>query len=67
MEMEALSSKKRFAVMDGLRGVAAMSVVLFHSYNGGGIVPNGQLAVDLFFILSGSPLLPSHIPHSHRS
>lgn len=52
-ELSALSSKRRFAVMDGLRGVAALSVVLFHSYKGGGLVPNGALAVDLFFILSG--------------
>ncbi len=52
-EQAALSSKQRFAVMDGLRGVAALAVVLFHSFYGGGIFPNGQLAVDLFFILSG--------------
>ncbi len=52
-EQAALSSKKRFAVMDGLRGVAAIAVVLFHSFDGGGVIPNGRVAVDLFFILSG--------------
>lgn len=52
-EQAALSPRKRFAVMDGLRGVAALVVVLFHSFDGGSIVPNGQLVVDLFFILSG--------------
>jgi peptidoglycan/LPS O-acetylase OafA/YrhL len=46
-------SKSHFEVLDGLRGVAALIVVLFHSYKGGGIVINGALAVDLFFLLSG--------------
>ena len=52
-EQQILSSRKRFAVLDGLRGVAALVVVLYHSFDSGGIVPNGELAVDLFFILSG--------------
>lgn len=52
-DVRATSSHKRFAVMDGLRGVAALAVVLFHSYKGGGYVVNGALAVDFFFILSG--------------
>lgn len=52
-DIQATSSHKRFAVMDGLRGVAALAVVLFHSYEGGGYLVNGPLAVDFFFILSG--------------
>ena len=48
-----LASKPHFAVMDGLRGVAALAVVLLHSFDDKKIVVNGQLAVDLFFILSG--------------
>lgn len=48
-----LSSKAHFHVMDGLRGMAAMAVILYHAYRGGGFVPNGSLAVDLFFLLSG--------------
>jgi peptidoglycan/LPS O-acetylase OafA/YrhL len=52
-ELQALSSRHRFAVLDGMRGVAALSVVLMHSFHGLGNVVNGQLAVDLFFILSG--------------
>ena len=43
----------RFVAMDGLRGVAALAVVLFHGYRSGGLLPNAPLAVDLFFILSG--------------
>lgn len=52
-DVRATSSHKRFVVMDGLRGVAAIAVVLHHSFHGGGYVKNGILAVDFFFILSG--------------
>jgi peptidoglycan/LPS O-acetylase OafA/YrhL len=52
-EQRALSSRNRFAVLDGLRGVAALTVVLTHSFQNSGLLDNGQLAVDLFFILSG--------------
>ena len=52
-------SKPHFQILDGLRGVAAIIVVLFHLaeplasnrfYN---IVNHGYLAVDFFFLLSG--------------
>jgi peptidoglycan/LPS O-acetylase OafA/YrhL len=56
----ALSQQKRFHVLDGLRGVAAMAVVLLHSFLDKGGVPNGQLAVDLFFILSGFVIAHSY-------
>jgi peptidoglycan/LPS O-acetylase OafA/YrhL len=46
-------SKPHFVMLDGLRGVAALAVVLFHTWAGGGPVPNGPLAVDFFFLLSG--------------
>ncbi len=52
-EQKALARKPHFEVMDGLRGVAALAIVLFHSFRSNGYVPNGRLAVDLFFILSG--------------
>lgn len=41
--------------MNGLRGVAAVAVVLFHAHHffPDAIAPSGYLAVDLFFILSG--------------
>lgn len=52
-EQKALSSKTHFEVMDGLRGIAALAVVTFHTFLNGGPLPNGQLAVDLFFLLSG--------------
>jgi len=44
-----------FTTLDGLRGVAATAVVLFHcpSLIGMQLVPHGYLAVDFFFMLSG--------------
>ena len=54
-----LESKPRYEVLDGLRGVAAIIVVLFHlfeCYPGNLLsvyVSHGYLAVDFFFALSG--------------
>ncbi len=54
-----LESKPRFEILDGLRGVAALTVMVFHlfeTYSGGWteqIVNHGYLAVDFFFVLSG--------------
>jgi peptidoglycan/LPS O-acetylase OafA/YrhL len=53
LDQRTLSSKKHFEVMDGLRGIAAMAVVLLHSFTSGGPLINSRLAVDLFFLLSG--------------
>ena len=47
---------RRYETLDGLRGVAAIAVVVFH-LNGlklePNLVPHGYLAVDFFFVLSG--------------
>lgn len=54
-----LASKTRYEILDGLRGVAAVLVVLFHlleTYSNGQatqIINHGYLAVDFFFVLSG--------------
>ena len=54
-----LESKPRYEILDGLRGVAALMVVVFHlfeTYSKGPayqIVNHGYLAVDFFFVLSG--------------
>jgi len=52
--------KRHFEILDGLRGVAALTVVAFHvleTYNGDNrfnqIINHGYLAVDFFFLLSG--------------
>lgn len=53
-------SKSHYAILDGLRGVAAVIVVAFHileTFSGGDhtkqIINHGYLAVDFFFVLSG--------------
>jgi len=53
-------AKSHFVILDGLRGVAALTVVAFHlfeAYAGGipqkQIINHGYLAVDFFFLLSG--------------
>jgi peptidoglycan/LPS O-acetylase OafA/YrhL len=47
--------QRRFATLDGLRGIAALAVVSGHmpATWGGSLFPHFTLAVDLFFILSG--------------
>lgn len=53
-------SKKHYQILDGLRGVAAIMVVIFHlfeTFSEGNhlkqIINHGYLAVDFFFVLSG--------------
>lgn len=52
-------SKPRYEILDGLRGVAAVIVVVFHlleTYSRGvpyQLLNHGYLAVDFFFVLSG--------------
>jgi len=55
-----LRSKQRYEILDGLRGVAAILVIIFHFfelYSFGNpseqIINHGYLAVDFFYVLSG--------------
>lgn len=51
-----MQARNHFAVLDGLRGLAAISVLLFHLGHWlgiAGLAANARLAVDLFFCLSG--------------
>lgn len=54
-----LNSKKHFEVLDGLRGVAALAIVVFHFMEWvypdftQNFIGHGFLAVDFFFCLSG--------------
>ena len=50
-----LSSKPHYEVLDGLRGVAALMVLIYHIFECFDYtpVPHGNLAVDFFFVLSG--------------
>jgi peptidoglycan/LPS O-acetylase OafA/YrhL len=54
-----LSTKQHYAILDGLRGVAAIAVVIFHfmeiavpDYNDS-FIAHAYLAVDFFYCLSG--------------
>lgn len=54
-----MRSKPHFLILDGLRGVAALTVVAFHIFEANAVNPmfqfinHGYLAVDFFFLLSG--------------
>lgn len=54
-----LTSKPYYEILDGLRGVAALLVVLFHFFEAHAsrpaeqLINHGYLAVDFFFVLSG--------------
>ena len=59
-QTQYLPSKEHYEILDGLRGVAAMSVVFFHileAFHMGDSFSHpfnhGYLAVDFFFLLSG--------------
>ena len=51
----------RYDALDGLRGIAAIAVMLLH-ISQGAIFKNAYVAVDLFFMLSGFV-----IAHSYRA
>ncbi len=55
-----LHTKRHYEILDGLRGVAAIMVVIFHTFEAYAdenrfkqIINHGYLAVDFFFLLSG--------------
>ena len=58
-DANSIKSKPHYPILDGLRGVAAIVVVLFHicEANSTGpyeqLINHGYLAVDFFFLLSG--------------
>src|SRR5688572_17421292 len=55
----SLTSKPHYPILDGLRGVAALTVVAFHIFEAHAasrfvqVINHGYLAVDFFFVLSG--------------
>lgn len=59
MNQSITSSRPRYEILDGLRGVAPVIVVIFHlleTYSKGvpyQLLNHGYLAVDFFFVLSG--------------
>lgn len=52
----------RLTGLDGLRGVAAVAVMVMHAHLAGLPVPHGYLAVDLFYLLSGYVIARSYEP-----
>src|SRR3954464_12275134 len=54
-----LKTKQHFEILDGLRGIAALSIVMFHFMEwvytdySKNFIAHGFLAVDFFFCLSG--------------
>jgi peptidoglycan/LPS O-acetylase OafA/YrhL len=64
MKTESLVTKPHYEILDGLRGVAAVMVLIFHIFETHSIIHtpdhhkdliigHGYLAVDFFFVLSG--------------
>lgn len=51
----AVSSSIRFSTLDGIRGIAAIGVMLYHytQHSHYPLLPSASAAVDLFFCLSG--------------
>lgn len=59
MNLNPSASKPHYPILDGLRGVAALTVVVFHIFEAHStshldlFINHGYLAVDFFFLLSG--------------
>jgi peptidoglycan/LPS O-acetylase OafA/YrhL len=63
---QRIKGRERFVALDGLRGIAAICVVIFHGLGGYGLqayLPHAHLAVDFFFMLSGFVLANAY---THR-
>lgn len=58
IDTEVLKTKQHFEILDGLRGIAAVAIVIFHFLEivyspANNFLAHGFLAVDFFFCLSG--------------
>ncbi|HTH31258.1 MAG TPA: acyltransferase, partial [Lacibacter sp.] len=59
ISVQPLHSKEHFLILDGLRGIAALAIVVFHFMEWiitdftKNFIAHGFLAVDFFFCLSG--------------
>ncbi|MGH3388477.1 MAG: acyltransferase family protein [Actinomadura sp.] len=56
-------TQRIFCTLDGIRGVAALCIVVLHAHRFfGDLLPSAQMAVDLFFVLSGFVLAHAYEP-----
>ena len=59
LSLDILKTRQHFEILDGLRGIAALAIVIFHFMEwvytdpSKNIIGHGFLAVDFFFCLSG--------------
>lgn len=60
-----MSASYRFNTLDGMRGIAAIAVMMNHYVRS--IFQNSHLAVDLFFCLSGFVIAYSYLDHLQKS
>jgi len=62
MSDSATSERRNYHTLDGLRGIAAISIVVLHTsrFFGDWKLPSSFLAVDLFFALSGFVLASAY-------
>jgi peptidoglycan/LPS O-acetylase OafA/YrhL len=61
----AMGESTRYATLDGLRGIAAIAVVIYHLPIEPKLVPHGYLAVDFFLMLSGFVLALAYSDKLH--
>lgn len=72
MQPKRLASKPHYPILDGLRGVAALTVVIFHILEAHAtshldlMINHGYLAVDFFFLLSGFVIGYAYDDRWHR-
>lgn len=65
MQLHQLGQMNRIHALDGLRGVAAIAVVIYHLAQVrlcSNLFPHGYLAVDFFFVLSGFVVARAYEP-----
>lgn len=60
MSEERTHRVARYEVLDGMRGIAAFCVMIYHYTTNIGVMNNADLAVDFFFILSGFVIMHSY-------